>query len=167
MTDRDRDRVRDRDRDPLTYARSASSCPQLPQIPTFRRDLIAAGIEAKTLEGRIDFHALRNTFATLLAQEGVSLTLAQKLMRHSDPKLTASIYLEPTGQLCPKVCPTPATTSQNTALTKGKRRRSWTSKEAKKAAGSNSAALSYDQKRVKRIELIAKQLSAAPLSLGS
>jgi integrase len=32
------------------------------------------------------------TYATLLARAGVSLVQAQRLMRHSDPKLTANIY---------------------------------------------------------------------------
>jgi len=38
------------------------------------------------------FHALRVTYATMLARAGVSLVQAQTLMRHSDPKLTANIY---------------------------------------------------------------------------
>ena len=40
----------------------------------------------------VDFHALRVTFATLLGRQGVPLQKAQRLMRHSDPKLTANIY---------------------------------------------------------------------------
>ena len=39
-----------------------------------------------------DFHAQRSQFGTNLERHGVSLTAAQKLMRHSDPKLTASVY---------------------------------------------------------------------------
>ncbi len=39
-----------------------------------------------------DFHALRVTFITNLARAGVPLQTAQKLARHSDPKLTAGIY---------------------------------------------------------------------------
>jgi len=45
---------------------------------------------------RLDFHALRYTFATKLAREGVAQRTAQELMRHSDPKLTAMIYTDPT-----------------------------------------------------------------------
>lgn len=59
------------------------------------RDLNAAGI-APVVEGRaFDFHSLRSQFATDLDRAGVSLTRAQKLMRHSDPKLTAKFYQRP------------------------------------------------------------------------
>ena len=39
-----------------------------------------------------DFHANRHTFISNLGRAGVSLTTAQKLARHSDPKLTANVY---------------------------------------------------------------------------
>ncbi|HUU21910.1 MAG TPA: tyrosine-type recombinase/integrase, partial [Phycisphaerae bacterium] len=39
-----------------------------------------------------DFHANRHTFVSNLERAGVSLTTAQKLARHSDPRLTANIY---------------------------------------------------------------------------
>lgn len=39
-----------------------------------------------------DFHSLRHTFATMLNKAKVPLATAQKLMRHSNPKLTANIY---------------------------------------------------------------------------
>jgi len=39
-----------------------------------------------------DFHANRHTFISLLGREGVPLTIAQKLARHSDPRLTANRY---------------------------------------------------------------------------
>ena len=58
-----------------------------------RRDLEAAGIPYADECGQIaDFHSFRHTFATLLVKAGVSLAAAQRLMRHSDPKLTANIY---------------------------------------------------------------------------
>ena len=67
-----------------------------------RADLEAAGILARNAEGVLniadqyglvyDFHGLRHTFATMLNKAGVPLATAQKLMRHSDPKLTANIY---------------------------------------------------------------------------
>ena len=41
---------------------------------------------------KIDIHALRHTFASRLARNGVGLSQAQKLLGHSDPKLTAAIY---------------------------------------------------------------------------
>ena len=40
-------------------------------------------------------HSLRVTFGSMLAAAGVPLTTAQHLMRHSDPKLTASVYTDP------------------------------------------------------------------------
>jgi integrase len=57
-----------------------------------RQDLQASRIEVETESGRLDFHCLRGTYATLLARVGVNLQTAQALMRHSDPKLTARTY---------------------------------------------------------------------------
>jgi integrase len=62
-----------------------------------RDDIEAAGITRIDAMGRkLDFHALRYTFATRLAASGVSQRLAQELMRHSDPRLTANIYTDAT-----------------------------------------------------------------------
>ena len=62
-----------------------------------RADMEKAGIERLDSTGRkLDFHALRYTFATRLAMCGVSQRLAQELMRHSDPRLTANIYTDAT-----------------------------------------------------------------------
>jgi integrase len=62
-----------------------------------RADLEKAGIPRIDSTGRkLDFHALRYTFATRLAACGVSQRLAQELMRHSDPRLTANIYTDAT-----------------------------------------------------------------------
>jgi integrase len=61
-----------------------------------RRDLAAAGIAATDERGRVfDFHSLRGQFATDLDRAGVTLTRAQKLMRHSTPLLTAKHYQRP------------------------------------------------------------------------
>ena len=58
-----------------------------------RRDLERAGIPYADAQGRVmDFHSLGVTFVTNLSRAGVSLTTAQKLARHSDPKLTANTY---------------------------------------------------------------------------
>ncbi|NOG54553.1 MAG: tyrosine-type recombinase/integrase [Planctomycetes bacterium] len=59
-----------------------------------RADLRAAGIPEKPPNGRVDFHALRTTYSTLLATHGVSQRLAQALMRHRDPRLTAVTYTD-------------------------------------------------------------------------
>ncbi len=58
-----------------------------------RVDLDAAGIPWTDEFGRVlDFHSLRATCATLLAEAGVPLTTAQAILRHSDPRLTAKVY---------------------------------------------------------------------------
>ncbi len=67
-----------------------------------RIDLEAGGVLARNADGTLctadefglvyDFHSLRATFATLLNKARVPLATAQRLMRHSDPKLTAGIY---------------------------------------------------------------------------
>ena len=41
-----------------------------------------------------DFHALRKTFVTNMARAGVPISTAVKLARHSDPRLTISVYTE-------------------------------------------------------------------------
>jgi len=62
-----------------------------------RIDMRKAGITRVDAMGRkLDFHALRYTFATKLAASGVSQRLAQELLRHSDPRLTANIYTDVT-----------------------------------------------------------------------
>ena len=59
----------------------------------FRADLAAAGIAPVDEEGRrIDFHALRHTFITHLAQAGVRPKDAQTLARHSTITLTLDRY---------------------------------------------------------------------------
>jgi integrase len=40
----------------------------------------------------LKFHDLRKTFASLLAQRGVSSAVTQKLLEHSTPQLTNDIY---------------------------------------------------------------------------
>ncbi|MBN1846108.1 MAG: site-specific integrase [Sedimentisphaerales bacterium] len=62
-------------------------------LRTFNLDLAAAGIPKRDAQGRtVDVHCLRHTFATLLARNGVSPGIAQKLMRHSDIRLTMNTY---------------------------------------------------------------------------
>jgi len=69
---------------PGTWARRAAVM--------IRQDLLEAGIAPESPAGRLDFHSLRVTYATLLARAGVNLQTAQALMRHADPKLTARTY---------------------------------------------------------------------------
>ena len=59
----------------------------------FNRDLKLAGIEKRDALNRVaDVHCLRHTHASLLAKVGVSPTVAQKSMRHSDVRLTMGVY---------------------------------------------------------------------------
>jgi len=86
----------------LRSIRSADASPfqfvfkgQIPRVKTLRKDLSKAGIIFIDESGRrMDFHALRVTFGTLLAANHVHLTNAVYLMRHSDPMLTMKIYTD-------------------------------------------------------------------------
>ncbi len=74
----------------------------IPRMDRFRKDLEAAGIPYVDDKGEFaDFHALRNTFATMLTLAGVSQRVIMELMRHSDMRLTAKVYTDagmlPTG----------------------------------------------------------------------
>ena len=60
---------------------------RIPDMKAFRVDLAKA-----ELDETIDFHCLRHTYCQLLVRAGVSLKVAQQLMRHSDPRLTSNIY---------------------------------------------------------------------------
>jgi len=56
-------------------------------------DLVEAGVPYVDANGLFaDFHALRHTYITNLARNGVPLVTAQKLARHSTPMLTAQRY---------------------------------------------------------------------------
>ena len=57
-----------------------------------KRDLKAAGIPQHTPSGKVDFHALRVVFDTLVIESGANLKEAMSLMRHSSPELTTQTY---------------------------------------------------------------------------
>jgi len=64
-----------------------------------RVDLEAAGISYQDADGLLaDFHALRHTFITNLADSGVHPSVARRLARHSDVNLTLSRYTHSTLQ---------------------------------------------------------------------
>jgi len=74
-----------------------------PLFPTFNRharpsewvrdDLEAAGLPTRDSEGRkIDFHSLRVSYISFLANSNVPVKVTQKLARHSTPTLTMNIY---------------------------------------------------------------------------
>jgi integrase len=70
---------------PAGYPRKTSNMMKL--------DLERAGIPYKDEQGLFaDFHANRHTFISNLSRAGVPLATAQKLARHSDPRLTANRY---------------------------------------------------------------------------
>ena len=58
-----------------------------------QKDLALAEIPFRDDTGRqFDFHAIRGQFISELGRSGVPLQTAQKLARHSDPRLTANHY---------------------------------------------------------------------------
>ena len=69
--------------------------PRFPRIERFKRDLKLAGVSYRDESGRVaDFHSLRKTFCTNLANAGVASRVAMTLMRHSDRRLTDKIYTD-------------------------------------------------------------------------
>jgi hypothetical protein len=65
----------------------------------FDRVFTAASIEREDgLGQRLDIQALRHTAASRLARAGVGLVQAQRLLGHSDPKLTARASTPPGGR---------------------------------------------------------------------
>jgi len=59
----------------------------------FRRVLERAGIDRVDQRGRvIDLHALRHTAASRMARNGVPLVVAQKVLGHASPDMTARVY---------------------------------------------------------------------------
>jgi integrase len=49
-------------------------------------------IRAKLGWGDFKFHDLRKTFGSVLAQNGISTAVTQKLLEHSSPDLTNKVY---------------------------------------------------------------------------
>jgi hypothetical protein len=82
------------------YARRAPAFPRvfrkgIPSVKTLTKDLVACGILPVDGRGRrVDYHALRHTFATILAKNGVPRRIAMELMRHSDSRLTDQVYVD-------------------------------------------------------------------------
>ena len=58
----------------------------------FQSDREKAGIPKTAPGGKAVFHSLRHSYCSLVIESGATLTEAQRLMRHTDPKLTANIY---------------------------------------------------------------------------
>jgi integrase len=67
----------------------------VPRSSVFKAHLKAAGISKVDSQGRVvDFHSLRHTFCTILHCAGVPQREAMELMRHNDPRLTATTYAD-------------------------------------------------------------------------
>ena len=86
---------------PVQAAEAVFLSPEGPELcaPTnnamrvFDRLLEAAGIERVDPHGRsLDIHALRHTAASRLARSGAPLAITQRILGHSDPKLTTRVY---------------------------------------------------------------------------
>jgi integrase/recombinase XerC len=63
--------------------------PAVPDVATLKKDWKGAGVAFKDDAGRrLDFHALRHTFATALDMRGCSRATKKKLMRHASGDVT-------------------------------------------------------------------------------
>jgi len=68
---------------------------KVPRVPTFKKDLELAGIPFEDEFGRrMDIHALRATFGTMLGAKDASIRSSTAPMRHSDYKLTLKVYAD-------------------------------------------------------------------------
>jgi integrase len=64
-------------------------------VKILKRDLKVAEIPYRDEQGRtLDVHALRHTTATCLSRARVPPAVAQRIMRHSDIKLTLQVYTD-------------------------------------------------------------------------
>lgn len=62
-------------------------------LDRLRKDAAWAELKITDDEGRVlDFHALRASCATILAAHGASPAVAQRILRHSDPRITMKVY---------------------------------------------------------------------------
>jgi integrase len=66
--------------------------PQMSPFETFPKT--PKGIRRELAPYGVTIHSLRHTYAYLLKESGVHVTTAQKLMGHSDPKITLGIYTQ-------------------------------------------------------------------------
>jgi len=55
-------------------------------------DLEAAGVPKNAPGGKIDFHACRNAYVSLIVESGATVKETQELARHSTPQLTMNVY---------------------------------------------------------------------------
>ena len=67
-----------------------------------RIDCEEAGIEVENNKGKLNFHSLRHTCGTFLADKGVHPKVIQEIMRHKDINLTMSRYCHTLRGQCAK-----------------------------------------------------------------
>lgn len=122
--------------------RSSRVC-RVPRKETWRKDLEAAKVELE-IDGRLACRSsMRLTFGTHLALAGVDLRTTQRLMRHTDPKLTANVYTDPVlldlkaaaSRLMPATpAPTLSTIDQRTATETGRNETQQGAKKKRRAS---------------------------------
>lgn len=61
-------------------------------VKAFNEDLKNAAIPKITDEGKLDFHALRTTFSTMVVESDANLKEIQTMVRHSNPNITMNRY---------------------------------------------------------------------------
>lgn len=67
----------------------------IPMVQTLLNDLATVGIDEKDERGRVVvLHSLRHSLATMLAASQVPMSVAQRIMRHRDIRLTAETYTD-------------------------------------------------------------------------
>lgn len=80
---------------PADASASARVFDRVPTMETFKNDLRRADIDFMDGDNRrIDLHALRHTYCTMLATAGVNPREAMGLMRHTDIRLTTKVYTD-------------------------------------------------------------------------
>lgn len=99
--------MRLREYKPRAVLPKARVFPSVPNTKTFYSDLARAGLDKGEADRRVDFHSLRHTFVTRLAEKGVHPKVAQTLARHSTMELTMAYYtdlrlLDLRGALAPR-----------------------------------------------------------------
>jgi len=68
---------------------------RIPTSTTVKKDMVVAGIPDVDQHGRhADLHCLRHSYCSHLAAAGVNPRAAMGLMRHTDMRLTASVYTD-------------------------------------------------------------------------
>jgi integrase len=82
----------------LLPAGTPPTSPVFPNFPTYDAllaDLARARIERRDSMGRVvHFHSFRKTWQTMGVRAGISQRVAQEILGHSDPALTANVYTD-------------------------------------------------------------------------